>query len=163
MDEIIREIETIDVPPILDAYYKIENGLVWKEESHGLKQSGLQYATGQDPFLSATGKVKLLDSAYDNLNTYFEGSIFVDLIKKYNLKRSRLIWAPPRSAYSFHKDVSPRVHIPLVTNPGCYFIFENYMKHIPAGSVYWVDTARFHTFINTSIYPRLHFIGSVSH
>ena len=42
----------------------------------------------------------------------------------------------PRSTLSWHKDPEPRLHVPIITNPGCSMVIENVAKHLPAdGSV----------------------------
>ena len=77
------------------------------------------------------------------------------------------MWVNPMSCYSLHKDSTPRIHIPLITNPSCYFIFkenntpEGIIQHLPVGSVYWTNTTVSHTFINCSELPRLHLVGVV--
>jgi hypothetical protein len=61
-----------------------------------------------------------------------------------------------------HYDKNPRIHIPLLTNPECYFVFKNGMiQHLEVGSSYWVDTRLHHTFINCSAQKRLHLVGVV--
>ena len=66
------------------------------------------------------------------------------------------------TCYSMHRDTTPRIHIPMITNPECYFIFkQGIVQHMPAGSVYWTNTVEPHTFMNCSNRPRLHLIGAV--
>jgi hypothetical protein len=75
--------------------------------------------------------------------------------------RTRIMLSRPKTCYSIHRDYSPRLHLPLVTNDQCYFLFKNPEKmiHIPAdGKTYWVDTRRYHTFLNGSIIDRLHLV-----
>ena len=72
------------------------------------------------------------------------------------------MWIGPYACYSIHKDDTPRIHVPIITNPECYFVFkQGLLSHLPAGSVYWVDTTKFHTFMNCSDTPRLHIVGIV--
>lgn len=75
--------------------------------------------------------------------------------------RTRIMVARPKSSYSVHKDYSPRLHLPLITNDQCYFVFKDPAKfiHMPAdGKTYWVDTRREHTFMNGSTDNRLHLV-----
>lgn len=75
--------------------------------------------------------------------------------------RTRIMLSRPKTCYSIHNDYSPRLHLPLVTNDQCYFLFTNPEKmiHIPAdGKTYWVDTREYHTFLNGSISNRLHLV-----
>ncbi len=75
--------------------------------------------------------------------------------------RTRIMVSRPKSCYSIHRDYSPRLHLPLITNKQCYFIFKNPAEfiHMPAdGQTYWVDTRADHTFMNGSIENRLHLV-----
>jgi hypothetical protein len=77
------------------------------------------------------------------------------------LYRTRIMLSRPKSCYSIHRDYSPRLHLPLVTNDQCYFLFTNPEKmiHMPAdGRTYWVDTRNNHTFLNGSLMDRLHLV-----
>lgn len=64
----------------------------------------------------------------------------------------------PNTCYNWHMDTGQTcLHIPIKTNPGCWFVYENRCFHMPAdGSVYKVDNSRLHTFINAGSEPRLH-------
>ena len=75
--------------------------------------------------------------------------------------RTRIMLAREKSSYSIHRDYSPRLHLPLVTNPQALFLFTEpvSLHHMPAdGSTYWVDTRKQHTFINGSTEDRLHLV-----
>jgi hypothetical protein len=75
--------------------------------------------------------------------------------------RTRIMLSRERSCYSIHKDASPRLHLPFMTNPDCYFLLTDTMEmfHLPAdGQTYWIDTRRPHTFLNTSKHLRLHLV-----
>ena len=154
-------IEPIDVGPILINFAKINKEISWTESNQG-KQTGIQYKPGEDPWTSAVGKSSGGELQYTELNPFFKDTIFETVIKKYNLKRTRLMWVNPKSCYSLHSDETPRIHIPLVTNPECYFLFNpNGLIHLPVGSVWWVDTRLQHTFLNCSNQSRLHLVGIV--
>ena len=75
--------------------------------------------------------------------------------------RTRIMLARPKSCYSIHKDYSPRLHLPLVTNTECNFLLTDplQMFHLPAdGTTTWVDTRNRHTAMNGSTDPRLHLV-----
>ena len=75
--------------------------------------------------------------------------------------RTRIMLSRPKTTYSIHKDYSPRLHLPLVTNEQCFFLFANPERliHMPAdGRTYWVDTRQSHTFLNGSVFDRLHLV-----
>jgi hypothetical protein len=162
MIDILRKIDTA---PLLEAYKKLEPDVQWTESGHKGRQAGLQNMLGEDAWASAVGKSQGYDLNCSELNPAIKGTVFEDVIKEYNLKRTRLMWVNPYSCYSMHHDKTPRIHIPLITNSVCYFIFnthkEKRIQYLPAGFVYWVDTRHLHTFMNTSDYPRLHLVGVV--
>jgi hypothetical protein len=158
----IKQVKEISFIPILIEYLKMEKNIIWTNYGHKGKQCGIQYKESEDPWVSAVGKNRGHELDCTQLNPFFKGSIFESIINEYNIKRARLMWSGPFSCYSMHVDSSPRLHIPLVTNKNCYFLFKNSApEHMPTGFLYWVDTRKAHTFINCSEKPRLHFIGLV--
>ena len=70
-------------------------------------------------------------------NTYFK-EVYDELSKKYKLGRVRLLLKEPRSTLSWHRDPEPRLHIPIMTNPGCLMVIDNIAKHMPADGSVWI-------------------------
>ena len=158
---IYNKIDTINISSILLNLSKLNSNIIWEVSRQG-KQTGLQYKPGEDPWNSAVGRSKGGELQYLELNPFFKDTIFETLINQYNLKRTRLMWVNPKSCYSLHQDETPRIHIPLITNPECYFLFSpGNLLHLPVSSVWWVNTKLKHTFLNCSDYPRLHLVGIV--
>lgn len=64
----------------------------------------------------------------------------------------------PGTTYFWHRDEGEVCyHIPLTTNPGCWFLYENRSFQMPAdGSVYIVNNGRWHTFVNAGYTERTH-------
>ena len=64
----------------------------------------------------------------------------------------------PDTCYSWHTDFSQVcLHIPLITNEGCRFVYEDRAFHMPAdGSVYVVNNEKPHSFMNGGSQPRVH-------
>lgn len=154
-------IDTIDTDYILNDLNKLNN-IVWTNYTQG-RQTGLQYKLGEDPWTSAVGGSQGNETQYIELNPFFKNTIFETIIEKYNLKRTRLMWVNEKSCYSLHFDETPRIHIPLITNPECYFLFNpGSLHHLAADSVWWVNTKLRHTFLNCSGHSRLHLVGVVS-
>jgi len=151
---------------MLSEYQRLADKIQWLDSPEKGQQTGVQYADGEDPFLSAVGKLQpgRIETDYNVINPLFQNTIFEDVIKKYKLYRSRLMWSSGKSCYSIHKDKSPRLHIPLITNPDCMFIFPNnpQLIHLPAGNIYAVNTLENHSFCNFSDSSRLHFMGCIS-
>ena len=69
----------------------------------------------------------------------------------------------PNTCYNWHKDEYGNFyHIPLISMPGCMFVYKDQCFHLPAdGSLYYVNPLKFHTFANASSVPRLHLHFSV--
>lgn len=84
------------------------------------------------------------------------------LKEKYDVYKTRLLLVSPKQALITHKDTTPRVHIPIVTDTRfCYMIIEEEIIKLPFGNTYWVDTTRRHTAINTSLENRVHFVACI--
>lgn len=82
------------------------------------------------------------------------------------IKRTRLMVTHPHHCYSIHRDPTPRIHFPIITNPGAHLCFPDsgVMCHLPAdGGWWWVDTRHNHTAINGGTGARVHLVGVVDH
>jgi hypothetical protein len=159
----IQLLDNVDANALLDCYKQIENGIKWVEYPNG-KQTGLQYNLGNDPWEDAVGRLKAGQkwTADALLNPYFKDTIFEELIKKYKITRTRLLWLKPYSCYSMHKDDTPRIHVPIITNDSCFFVFKDKgCFNLPVGGVHWVDTTQYHSAMNCSSEWRLHLLGAL--
>ena len=94
-------------------------------------------------------------------NTYFN-EVYEILNKKFKIGRVRILLKEPRSTLSWHKDPEPRLHIPIITNPGCSMVIENVAKHLPAdGSVTITNNTKYHNFFNGGEQSRIHLVACV--
>ncbi len=94
-------------------------------------------------------------------NTYFE-EVYNLLKKKFKLGRVRILLKEPRSTLSWHRDPEPRLHIPIITNPGCKMVIEDVAKHMPAdGSVTITNNIKYHNFFNGGEQDRIHIVACV--
>ena len=85
-----------------------------------------------------------------------------DFMKKYEMTHTRVMKLLPKTCYSYHKDKSKRIHVPVTTNPHCWILIEEQISHLPAnGSHYVVDTTKMHTAINSSHEERTHILGNI--
>jgi hypothetical protein len=77
-------------------------------------------------------------------------------LQDFNAITYRLIM--PNTCYNWHVDTGQFcVHIPLITNAGCRFVYETRAFSMPAdGSAYVVNNGIPHTFVNAGTEPRLH-------
>ena len=94
-------------------------------------------------------------------NTYFE-EVYNALKKKFKLGRVRILLKEPRSTLSWHRDPEPRLHVPIITNPGCKMVIEDIAKHMPAdGSVTITNNTKYHNFFNGGEQDRIHLVACV--
>jgi len=95
-------------------------------------------------------------------HTYFK-EVYETLKKKFKLGRIRILLKEPRSTLSWHRDPEPRLHIPIVTNPGCLMVIENIAKHLPAdGSVYITNNVKYHNAFNGGEEDRIHLVACLT-
>ena len=101
------------------------------------------------------------NSLFNFKNTYFE-EVYNTLRKKFKLGRVRILLKEPRSTLSWHRDPEPRLHIPIVTNPGCRMVIENIAQHMPAdGTVTITNNTKYHNFFNGGEQERIHLVACV--
>tara|TARA_B100001564_G_scaffold265371_1_gene226895 strand:+ start:218 stop:808 length:591 start_codon:yes stop_codon:yes gene_type:complete len=94
-------------------------------------------------------------------NTYFK-EVFETLSAKYKLGRVRILLKEPRSTLSWHRDPEPRLHIPIITNPGSIMVIDNVAKHLPAdGSVWITNNTKYHNAFNGGEENRIHLVACV--
>ena len=107
------------------------------------------------------------ESAYtefvkDLEDTYFK-EVYDILSRKFKLGRVRILLKEPRSTLSWHRDPEPRLHIPIITNPGCIMVIENVAKHLPAdGSVYITNNVKYHNAFNGGEENRVHLVACLT-
>jgi hypothetical protein len=97
----------------------------------------------------------------DYENTYFK-EVYEILSKKYKLGRLRILLKEPRSTLSWHRDPEPRLHIPIITNPGAIMVVDNVAKHLTAdGSVWITNNTKYHNAFNGGEEDRIHLVACV--
>lgn len=93
----------------------------------------------------------------------------IDVISSYQLQphRARVVQLAAGKSSSWHRD-SPddnyavRLHVPIQTNPGCFFETETEQAHLEAdGSAYFLYVNRMHRVINNGSQHRYHLIMDV--
>ena len=127
-------------------------GMFWtKPDSSGLEVS-------RDILINEGEYTEFID---DYKDTYFK-EVYDELSKKYKLGRVRLLLKKPRSTLSWHRDPEPRLHIPIVTNPGCMMVIENSARHMPADGGVWVtNNVKYHNFFNGGEEDRIHLVAGI--
>ena len=95
----------------------------------------------------------------DFQHTYFK-EVYDKLASKFKLGRVRILLKEPRTTLSWHRDPEPRLHVPIVTNPGCHQVIENVAKHLPAdGSVWITNNTKYHNAFNGGEQNRVHLVA----
>ena len=110
--------------------------------------------------------IKIDESKYTEVvpefqNTYFK-EVYDVISSKYKLGRVRILLKEPRSTLSWHRDPEPRLHIPIISNPGCLMVIDNVAKHMPAdGSVWVTNNTKYHNAFNGGEENRIHLVACV--
>ena len=95
-------------------------------------------------------------------HTYFK-EVYDILSSKFKLGRVRILLKKPRTTLSWHRDPEPRLHIPIITNPGCLQVIENVAKHLPAdGSVWITNNTKYHNAFNGGEENRVHLVACLT-
>lgn len=112
---------------------------------------------------SGEGRLANLDHEEKDFNVFAYDLPYTNsILSELKMYRSRIMNMYPSLCYSYHRDPTPRIHIPLVTNENCFFVIEDEVIRLPAdGNYYYVDTTKKHTFVNASAKDRIHIIGCV--
>ena len=125
-------------------------GVYWTKPDH----------TGEDKIRDQNlDETQYTEFVKDFQNTYFK-EVYDKLSSKFKLGRVRILLKEPRSTLSWHRDPEPRLHIPIITNPGCIMVIENVAKHLPAnGSVYITNNVKYHNAFNGGEENRVHLVA----
>jgi len=109
---------------------------------------------------------KINEEAYtefveDLKDTYFK-EVYDELSKRFKLGRVRILLKEPRSTLSWHRDPEPRLHIPIITNPGCIMVIGEKAKHMPADGSAWItNNVKYHNAFNGGEEERVHLVACV--
>ena len=107
-------------------------------------------------------ETKYTEFVKDLEDTYFK-EVYDILSKKFKLGRVRILLKEPRSTLSWHRDPEPRLHIPIITNPGCIMVIEEVAKHLPAdGSAWLTNNLKYHNFFNGGEEDRVHLVACLT-
>ena len=107
-------------------------------------------------------ETKYTEFVKDLEDTYFK-EVYDILSKKFKLGRVRILLKEPRSTLSWHRDPEPRLHIPIITNPGCIMVIEEVAKHLPADGSAWVtNNVKYHNFFNGGEEDRIHLVACLT-
>ncbi|MDA8945188.1 aspartyl/asparaginyl beta-hydroxylase domain-containing protein [Candidatus Pelagibacter ubique] len=130
----------------------------------GNKIRGRYWTIADETGKEVSRDIEIDESKYTHLVSEFEDTYFKEvyeiLSKRFKLGRVRLLLKEPRSTLSWHKEPEPRLHIPIITNPGCSMVIENVAKHLPAdGNVTITNNTKYHNFFNGGEQDRIHLVA----
>ena len=132
----------------------------------GSQARGIYWTKPDKSGAEVSRDINIVESEYsefipDYENTYFK-EVYDVISSKYKLGRVRILLKEPRSTLSWHRDPEPRLHIPIVTNPGCLMVIDNVAKHMPAdGSVWITNNTKYHNAFNGGEENRIHLVACV--
>jgi len=120
----------------------------------------------ENPYTDSCGRHRLKgtgrkSSEWNIVNELFRGTLIEELAHYTDAYKMRIMRLYPHSMYSVHIDKSPRFHIALNTNPGCFFLWPDRKEilHIPAdGNIYYTNTCPRHTYCNSGEEYRDHIV-----
>mgnify|MGYP001484750314 FL=1 len=85
------------------------------------------------------------------------------IIEEHQLYRTKFFKMKPKTCYSYHRDQTKRLHVPIITNDKCFLVVDDEVVRTPEeGTSYVIDTTKIHTAVNASFEERIHLIGCLS-
>lgn len=108
------------------------------------------------------------EAAYSEFDSRFAGTYFEEvhqrLSERFPIGRLRILSKTPYNCNSWHRDPEPRLHIPIISNPGSLFVVNHHVTHLPAdGSVYFTDTRAYHMAMNGGRNERVHLVATLAY
>ena len=128
------------------------SGRYWLRPDNDLQE------VAREDFVDEAAFTELVPECKD---TYFE-LVHKALIARFPIGRIRILSKGIYNCNSWHRDPEPRLHIPIITNPGSLFVVNHHVTHLPAdGSVYFTDTRGYHTALNGGESTRVHIVAAL--
>ncbi|MBX2882851.1 MAG: hypothetical protein KTR32_23070 [Granulosicoccus sp.] len=128
--------------------------------------SGLFHTRIDDSYEEVAREEPVDEFAFTEFHPRFEDTYFKtvhdQLSTRFPIGRMRVLSKGLYNCNSWHRDPEPRLHIPIVSNPGSLFIVNHHVTHLPAdGSVYFTDTRGYHTALNGGESERVHIVAAL--
>lgn len=126
-------------------------------------QAPIESADPAEYWNCSVGKFKGLDRKEEEyIHPIFTDAPLINhYIKSLGMYRTRIMISWPKDCYTIHKDLSPRIHIPIRSNEDCLMLIGNKNYYLEPGKIYWTDTRHKHSAINGSDKKRIHIVGCV--
>ena len=127
-------------------------GVFWTKPDHTGKEAKRDQAINESEYT---------EFKKDFEKTYFK-EVYEKLSAKFKLGRVRILLKEPRSTLSWHRDPEPRLHVPIITNPGSIMVIEEVAKHLPADGTAWItNNTKYHNAFNGGEQNRVHLVACV--
>ncbi len=130
--------------------------------------SGRYWIRGDERYVEEPREDLVPEQQFNEFNPVFAGTYFehvhAELTKRFPIGRTRVLSKDLYNCNSWHRDPEPRLHIPVITNPGSLFVVNHHVTHLPAdGSVYFTDTRGYHTALNGGDTRRVHIVAALAY
>lgn len=130
--------------------------------------SGRYWLRADDRYVEEPREDLVPEAEFSEFNPKFAGTYFEhvhnELARRFPIGRTRVLSKGLYNCNSWHRDPEPRLHIPVLTNPGSLFIVNHHATHLPAdGSVYFTDTRGYHTALNGGETRRVHIVAALAY
>ncbi|MCP3934016.1 MAG: aspartyl/asparaginyl beta-hydroxylase domain-containing protein [Actinomycetia bacterium] len=130
--------------------------------------SGRYWIRGDERYIEEPREDLVSEASFSEFNPAFAGTYFEEvhreLCRRFPVGRMRVLSKAVFNTNSWHRDPEPRLHIPIMTNPGALFVVDRYVTHLPAdGSVYFTDTRWYHTALNGGETERVHIVAALAY
>jgi len=166
-DSVIVPIDLhFDVNKIIEVYRIVEK--ITKESEN--KQVSIT-SLGGDDLIEGTGAIDTLaesEKEYDILNHIFKNTyieyVHNTLLEKFPVIRGRIMLLEGKRCYTYHRDPTWRLHIPVITNKSSILIIDDIVYRLDnPGQVYLVNTKLFHTAVNMKTEDRIHIVYGLNY
>lgn len=130
--------------------------------------SGRYWTRVDSRYVEAAYEELVDEAAYREFDPRFAGTYFEEvhrrLLERFPIGRLRVLSKAPYNCNSWHRDPEPRLHIPIISNPGSLFVVNHHVTHLPAdGSVYFTDTRAYHMAMNGGRDERVHLVATLAY
>jgi len=183
-DDLIKKYDIgIDANRMIDEFNKllphIDKKGWWTvgKQGHQAQFAIQSRPNSNQPYYESCGPQPMLNKEYDGytltegsysvINDMFENTYFEEIIHMFPFEvcRVRFLRLSSKACYRFHRDMTYKFHIPIITNPSNMMIWpeqtHRHIVHLPAdGHVYFTETAIPHTALNGGSDYRYHIVVS---
>tara|TARA_R100000697_G_scaffold31189_1_gene41893 strand:+ start:297 stop:803 length:507 start_codon:yes stop_codon:yes gene_type:complete len=168
MQPVIKTDISFDYRQLLIDYNQVE---IPEDNSYDQNQVAITSSDGNNILVDNKFNedyIRILEADLNLMNEWFKNTYVAEVIDRVNQKYNTTKWrfmklTSERRAYSYHKDETKRLHIPLLTNDECFFIIEKKLYTMQQlGWLYEMDTTKHHTALNLGWSDRVHIVGAYS-